>query len=182
METLPSLQESLFAAPLLKVLNFLLQHPDLSLSDTELVSRVEGVKKSAANMALRRLAALGLVERVPRGAMVLNRLVDSPLVRQLKVMSNLIALDPILQQLKPLCFTVRLFGSRADGSHVADSDYDLLVVTSKEEAVRRLIRKSDSAEQLQVLIKTPAEMLTSECDEPVLWEQVKKGVLLWQRA
>jgi len=181
MDNKNNLNTALISTPTLKVLDFLLQHPEVELNDTEIAGQLDTVRKSAVNLALRALAGLGLVKRVPRGRMVFNSLVESPLVLQLKTTSNLVRLAPLIEQMKPLCLKIILFGSRAEGTHRSESDFDLLAIVDDDEAVRRVVRKSILAERIQLLMKKPEQALTIDKDEPVLSRQVKKGIVLWQR-
>ena len=171
----------LFSTPVLRVLAFLLEHIDEELIDTEIANRIEGVQKSAVNVALRRLAKIGVVERTPRGRMVFNRPVVSPMVVHLAVARNLAAIDAIVREIAPLCLRIVLFGSRAEGPGTSESDYDLFVVTAEEGKVRRFVRRNRLAESIQLVVKSPEDMLTFEKDEPVFAEEIKKGIILWQR-
>lgn len=175
------LKNVLFSTPILMVLDFLLQHPETELNDTEIAARVEGARKSAVNLALRKLAMLGIVSRLYRGRMVFNKLVDSALTQQLKQTSNLMALQPLVDVLAPLCTKIVLFGSRSDGTHTSESDYDLLVVAGDATKVEKITRRSALADKVQLLIKSPEQMLTFHEDERVLFKEVGKGVVLWEK-
>lgn len=181
MEIADNLKKTLFSTPLLKVLDFLLQHPDLELNDTEISGHFNAVGKSAVNLALRKLAGLGLVVRTPRGRMMFNRLVDSPLTQELKVASNLMAVQPLIENLKALCIKIVLFGSRSQGTHTSDSDYDLFIVASNLKAVLKTISKDSLTEIIQPVIKTPEQALTFKSDEPVLSGEIKEGKVIWER-
>ena len=69
MEKAFTAKDVLFSTTVLKVLDFLLQHPELELIDTEIAGRLMDVRKSAVNVALRKLAAIGFIKRTPRGNM-----------------------------------------------------------------------------------------------------------------
>lgn len=171
---------ALFSTPMLKVLDFLLQHPDLKLIDTEIAGRLMDVRKSAVNLALRKLASMGLVERTPRGNMVFNKLVENPITDEFKILSNLLAIDPLVEQLKQYSVRIVLFGSRADGSHHSESDFDLFIVTAQDKKVLSAIGKDVLAERIQAVIKNPEQMLTFADDDPALYKEMKKGRVLWE--
>jgi len=181
MEKGPLLKDMLFSTPLLKVLDFLLQHPEITLIDTEIAGRLETGRKSAVNLALRRLAHLGIIRRTHRGRMVFNSLIESALTSQLKVTSNLLAIQDLVGKLSPLSAKIVLFGSRADGTHTSESDFDMLAVTTDEGAARKIVQKHPLADKIQLLVKAPEQILTLEKDEPVLSEQIRKGIVLWER-
>lgn len=182
MEKETDIKSAVFSTTLHKVLDFMLQHPDLELNDTEISGRLFGAGKSAVNMALRRLAELGLIERTPRGRMNFSRLIESPLAFELKILSNMLAVSELTERIKPFCAKVVLFGSRADGTHTSESDFDIFIVTSAEDRVLKVIKKHPFAEMIQPLIKRPEQMLTFDRDEPALSKEIKKGRVLWERS
>jgi predicted nucleotidyltransferase len=180
MEKALTVKGVLFSTTILKVFDFLLQHPELELIDTEIAGRLMDVRKSAVNVALRKLAAIGFVQRTPRGNMTFNKLFDNPIIDEFKILSNLMAIDPLVEKIKRYCMKIVLFGSRANGTHTSDSDYDLLIVTSDDKKIFAAIKKDPLAELLQPVIKSPQEMLTFSDDEPALYREIKKGRVLWE--
>jgi len=182
MEKDIDIRSAVFSTTLQKVLDFVLQHPDLELNDTEIAGRLTGAGKSAVNMALRRLAELGLIERTPRGRMNFSRLIESALATELKILSNILAVSEFTEDIKPFSSKVVLFGSRADGTHTSESDFDLLIVTSAEDRILKAIKKSPIGEMIQPVIKRPEQMLTFDEDEPALSKEIKKGRVLWERS
>ena len=180
MENKLSIKNTLFSTTTLKVLDFLLQHPDLELIDTEIAGMLMDVRKSAVNIALRKLAAVGFVGRTPRGSMMFNKLFENPIIDEFKILSNMMAIDPLIEILKGYCVKIVLFGSRANGTHASESDFDLFIVTSDEARVYRAIKKDVLAELIQPVIKSPEQMLTFSKDDPALYKEIKKGRALWE--
>lgn len=176
-----TLHDALFNTPLWKVLDHLLQNPELELRDTEISLFLKTARKSAINVALRRLAEQGFITRRLLGRQAFNKLNDSPLITHLKVISNIIAVKDLTDKLKPRCTRIILFGSRARGTHTSESDFDIFVVTSEREKVNKLIRTSMLEEKIQLVSKTPEEMLTFDEDEPALKEEMEKGIVLWEK-
>jgi hypothetical protein len=175
------LKFTLWSTPLLRVFDFMLDHSEEELIDAEIASRIESVKKSAVNIALRKLADLSIVERKRRGRMVFNKLIESPLVLRFKALSNMMSVQPLVDVLKPLCSRVIFFGSRSDGTNSLESDFDLYVVTSNEEKVWKEVRQSKLSERIQLIVKSPDQSLDLDRTEPVLYEQLKSGIVLWQQ-
>lgn len=175
------LHEALFNTPLWKVLHHLLQNPELELRDTEISLIVRSARKSAINVALRRLADQGFITRRLLGRQAFNKLNESPLITHLKIISNIVAIQDLTDKLKPLCSKIVLFGSRAEGAHTSESDFDIFVVTQEGDKVNKLIRKSVLEEKIQLISKTPEEMLTFDKDEPALRDEIKKGIVLWEK-
>lgn len=172
------LTKTLISNPVWMVLNFLLQNPDLELNDAEISKRIKGVQKSAVNLSLNRLSKCDLVTRRSLGRMKLNKLSDSKIVESLKILSNHIYIQPIVDKIKPACFKIILFGSRANGTHTADSDFDLFVVTNNPDGI---VTSLKSHKKIQIVFKTPLQMLSIEKDDPALYREVRKGVILWEK-
>lgn len=177
----PYTWKALFSTPKLKVLDFLLQNPDLELNDTEITARVKGVRRSAVNMSLRDLARMGLIERTARGNMVMNRLIESPFIHTLKIASNLLRVQGLVDQLKPQSSRIILFGSRAIGDSNSESDSDLFVVSDEAASVMNIARKFKFEGKLQIIVKSNAEWLSLPKDDSVFYATIKKGILLWER-
>ncbi|MFH0799020.1 MAG: nucleotidyltransferase domain-containing protein [Pseudomonadota bacterium] len=178
----PHTWKRLFSTPKLRVLDFLLQHPDLELNDTEITARIKGVERSAVNMSLRELARMGLVERAARGNMAMNRLIESPFVHALKIASNLMLVQDLVERLKPQSSRIILFGSRAMGDNTSESDSDLFVVSDEAAAVMKIARKFEHEEKLQIVVKSNAEWLSLPQDDGVLYETIRRGILIWERS
>lgn len=174
-------KQVLFSNPVLKVLDFLLSNSEQELIDAEIAARIKSVKKSAINVALRRLSESGITSRTRRGRMVFNRLKETPLVLHLKIVSNLVLLQPLVDTMAPKSSKIILFGSRGDGTNNSKSDFDLFVISKEDSTLKKSVRLSPLAEIVQLIIKTPEQMLTFEQEEPVLYEQIKKGIPLWQK-
>lgn len=174
------IKDHIFKTPLLRVLDYLL-HQSEPLTDAQVVAGVSGVKRAAVHQALVQLAEMGIVERTRDGRRCLSRVVSGKSwLLYLKIASNLIALDPLVERLKPHASRIVLFGSRADGSDGAESDFDLLVVAIHPRVIVREADEAALSERLQLLIKTPEEMLDFDEREPVLASEIRKGVVLWE--
>lgn len=175
------LKGSVFATPFMGVLYVFLQNPDREFTDSEVISNISTIKKSAVNNALRELAQKKLIQRIFKGRMAFNRLLESPLITHLKIISNLIQLQPLIDELRDSCSKIVLFGSRADGTHVSESDFDLFIVSSKIDSVNKMTQDSPLAEIVQIIARTPEKMLSFKKDEPTLNGEISKGTLLWER-
>ena len=168
----------LFSTPLWSVLDYLLQHPDQELTDSEIVLQMATVKKSAVNIALRKLAQIGFVRRTPRGRMVFNYLLDTPLTSNLKIVSNLIHVQPLVDKIASYSSKIVLFGSRAEGTQNSESDFDLFVIAT-EKNVSSITKMA--TDKIQLISKTPEQMLTFDKKEPALSREIKKGIVLWEK-
>lgn len=175
-----NLKKAIFTTPVLKVMDFLLSNPDLEFSDADVNRMKIGVKRSAINTALRLLAETGLVEREKRGQVSINRLVQiKPVVTYFKIVSNLLAMEILVEKCRPCSYKIILFGSRADGTHVHDSDFDVFIIADDKDKIGKVLRGISLP--LQPIIKLPEEMMRLHETEPALWEAVSRGIILWEK-
>jgi predicted nucleotidyltransferase len=163
-----------------KILAFLGENAGEEFQEKE-ISNETGVKKSATNLALRLLVKLGLISRRRIGRSSLYSAdANNNLVREIKIILSILALDPLVKKLKADSAKVVLFGSLATGTNKQDSDIDLFVLTNNPEKIRRIINGSNLAAKIQLIIKTPAEMLKINKNKPLLFQEIEKGRVLWE--
>ena len=165
-----------------KILDFLSRNPHQSFYAAEIASRLL-LSKGGANQALRKMAGEGLLETEQKGRMIFYK-VDprSALVKQFKILKNVAALEPLVGEVKDLSQKAVLFGSCASGEDTQESDIDLFVVTEDKEKVKKMIlSKGRFRDKVQLILKTPQEYMGFEKKEPVLFEEIAKGVVLWQK-
>jgi len=180
MDNVTSYKHRFFSTPILKVLDFLLQNPDDEFSDSDIGSAGLGIKKSSINSALRFLSSIGWVKRKKVGKTAVNRLCQGEaIIGYLKIASNLLTIGPFVEECKRYSYKMILFGSRADGSNVSDSDFDILAVTHNADMVRKIWSGADLS--LQLIVKTPEEMIGLDEREPVLSMSITKGIVLWEK-
>jgi predicted nucleotidyltransferase len=178
METL---KNQLFSTPLLRVFEFLLERPDLELCDAEIIAQVGGAKRAAVHLALTRLGRMGIVKRTQRERRCYNTLeLRNAWIPFFKIASDILSIAPLVEHLKQHVSRIVLFGSRAEGTSRHDSDYDLAIVSQEPDAVRRVADDFELAERLQLIVKTPQEMLELDAREPALATRIRKGVVLWE--
>lgn len=172
----------IISTPLLRVLDRMLQHSGEEVSDSDIIEEVVGVKRAAVHQALTRLAAMGITRRVIRGRRCYNELVlDEPWLIHFKIASNILELAPLVENLKGFASKITLFGSRASGANGSDSDIDLAVIAADPDAFLRTANRSNFADRLQMIVKTPEEMLDLDAKEPVLAKEIRKGIVLWEK-
>jgi predicted nucleotidyltransferase len=164
-----------------RALDLLAGHPDQSFFVTE-VSGLAGISSGGASEALAHLHDLGLVTREQRGKLVLYCAnAQHPVIRQYKILLTVVELSPILEGLKPLAVEIILFGSCAEGANTPDSDIDLYVVADNPDSVHDVIWGSSLAERLRPVTVTPLGSIETKLQDPVFYEQVMGGMVLWRR-
>jgi len=169
-----------------RILRFFLFHPDSAFYERE-ISRRADISPSSTNCALNQLYRAGLLHRRRSGRMCFYSLDKSnPYLKQFKILCNLLAIEPLVELLKPHSHKAAVFGSWADGSDAEGSDIDIFVVTSDKEKVLSIIDKfSYSAKvegrKIQPIIKHPRELLKPTSTDTVFLEEVEHGRILWEK-
>lgn len=170
----------IFNTPLLRTLDFLLQNPEKEFSDIEISRENIGAKRSAINNELNNLSQMGLISRVSRGRAYSNRLEQTnPVNFQLKIVSNLLTIAAIVDKCKPSAFKIVLFGSRATGLHMSESDFDFLIVSNEHDKIRKIFSAANFP--FQLILKDPVAMMGLHNSEPQLAAAISKGIVLWEK-
>ncbi|RLE01232.1 MAG: hypothetical protein DRJ11_10095 [Candidatus Aminicenantes bacterium] len=180
--TMDKNQSILFATNTQKVLDFLLERPGKEFVEREIREAV-GISKSGVNYALRELVRANFIFRYKKGKIYLYSLNNkNPVVKQLKVLKTIICIQPILKKLKKLSSKVILFGSSSRGENIEDSDIDLFVISNiKKEEIETQINKLKSKRKLQLVVRTELGEIELKDNDPTFYDQIQKGIILWQR-
>jgi predicted nucleotidyltransferase len=164
-----------------RILAFLAIHSDEEFTEKE-ISRRTGVKKSATNLALRNLVRADLISRRKIGRSSLFKAdISENLIREIKVLITTEKLSPLVKKLKKTSEKIALFGSAAAGTNTKDSDIDLFVLTNNPKNVRNIIDDSSLTEKIQLICKTPAEMVKINKKKPLVFSEIEKGRVLWEK-
>ena len=166
----------------LKVLEFFFAHPAAECHEREVLRRVK-ISKGSANKILRQLAALALLIRAEKGRMVFYRLnADDPFVKQMKVLVNIWILRLFVQGLKESARRIILFGSCAEGTDVAESDIDILILTDEKKLANNIVsafnRKSERP--IAPIIVSMEEFARMRKEDKPLFERIDRGIVLWE--
>lgn len=173
-------QEQLFATNSQKILHFLLSHPSGQYMEKE-ITKNTGVSRAGTNFALKYLIRENLVKSVKKGRMSFYYVdLEDPLIKQLKVVSNLVLIQPLIKRLQKKSQKIILFGSFAQGTNIEESDIDLFILSSVPQEVSALVSKSSLAEQIQLVTKKPVDFATLKKKDPIFYEEVERGIVLWE--
>jgi predicted nucleotidyltransferase len=168
---------------LVTVFELFLEDPMGEYHEREVV-RTAKVSKGSANKILRLLADQGFLTRERKGRMVfysLNR--AEAVVKQFKTLSNVYLLKGLTDRMKEGSRRIVLFGSCAQGTDTKDSDIDLFVLTSTKNVIRRQIRdfnRTSDRKVAPVVIDTN-ELTTLKQEDKPLYENVQRGIVLWEK-
>jgi predicted nucleotidyltransferase len=174
-----AIRNLLTASNAMKILWFMLEHPDQEFYDRQ-ICKLTGLSRAGTNVALRELAAAGLLSRTNRGRMAYYQLIsDDPLLRQLKIVRTLSELRNFIEAITPHSMRIVLFGSAATGDDTAESDWDLFVLTRDPKPIHKILSKSPLDERLQMVVHTLEEWSRLREQNDVFAAQVEKGLVLW---
>lgn len=177
----PQADKQIFSTNYQKVLKFLAAEPGREYMERD-VREATGISKAGANNALRSLSADQLVEIEKKGRLSLYHVnPNNPLIRQIKVLINLSALDDLVAALKDLSDKIVLFGSGATGTDSEDSDIDLFVLTDIPDAVRKTVEKKSGKRQIHLVVRKPLDYVATKKKEKLFYDEVSRGIVLHER-
>lgn len=178
---MPNQNNKIFFTNYQKILKYFAIHPSGEYIEKD-IQKATAISKAGVNFALRALSKDGLVERKKRGKLAFYSInLENPLIRQIKVLLNLIEIDPLIHSIKDLSDKITLFGSASTGTNIEESDIDLFVLANKPNEILEIINKSDLAEKVQAVIKKPIDYLPLKKKDPVFYEEVSRGILIWEK-
>jgi len=163
-----------------KILRFLAQRTDEFFLEQE-IAHATGVSRGGANHALHLLAEEGLVDFTKRGKIRLySANVIDPVVRQYKMLANLLEIAPLVEELQPISKKIIVFGSYAQGTNTGNSDIDVFVLTGQPREVMRIVGNHALGEKVQIVAKTPIEYAGMKKKERAFCEEIDQGITLWE--
>ncbi|KKP80170.1 MAG: hypothetical protein A2271_03725 [Candidatus Moranbacteria bacterium RIFOXYA12_FULL_35_19] len=175
------MKELFFTTSQQKILAFICENVGEEFQEKE-ISKKTGVKKSAVNLALHLLVRNKLISHRKIGRSSLYRAdVKNNLIREMKILLNILALEPLVEKLRLESIKIILFGSFASGTNKKDSDIDLFILTNNLKNVRKIINNSFFVEKIQLIAKTPIEMIKINKNKPLLFQEIEKGRVLWEK-
>lgn len=164
-----------------KVWDFLCRHPQEAFFSSE-VAHLTLLSKGGVNQILRTMARQGLLQSEKRGRMIFYR-VDpkSPLIKQFKVFRNVTLAEELTKKIKAFCEKIILFGSCAKGEDTPESDLDVFVVSREKEKIHRMVPVQKEGRDIQWVVKTPQEFIVLDKKELVFYEEIQRGIVLWEK-
>ena len=163
-----------------KILWFFLTRPldDFLENEIQLATKLS---RSGVNYGLRDLSETDYISRNKRGKSYFYQLNRSNLVvKQLKIIETLIQIGAIVDKIKPLSTKIILFGSSSRGEDTSDSDVDLLIVSRSKSNLLEKIKQAKTLRKIETIIYTNIELLEKKKTDPIFYEQVNKGIVLWE--
>ncbi len=169
-----------------KVIAFFLARPTGQFYGAEISDKTE-ISIGQISKVLGDLRKAGLVEMERKGRTELYSIVsDNPALRVFKVLNTIISIEPLVESLRSVSKRVVLYGSCASGTNIEESDLDLLVVSARKGEVEEIISAFPASayygfSEIRAVVKTPAEWVALEDKDPVFYNEIIKGIALYEK-
>jgi predicted nucleotidyltransferase len=164
----------------LKVLSYLAEHPGKEFLCGE-IQKATSISRAGVYVAIAELVGEKLVLKAKKGRQLFYSVIyDDSAIRQFKVLKSVLALRPLVSQLKSSSKKIILYGSVSRGENDLTSDIDLFILTQDPEIVKKVIASTKSRRKIQAVIRTPSEFSEYKDSEKVYYEEVDRGIVLWE--
>ncbi len=164
----------------LKVLSYLAEHPDKEFLNSE-IQKATLASRAGIYFVLKELVRQNLVSETRRGRLIFYRITyDDCVIKQFKILKNVLALRPLVSKLKPSSRKILLYGSHSRGENDSSSDIDLFLVSKDPQAAKDAISSIKAKQKIQAVIKTSSELTSFKETEKVFMQEVDRGIVLWE--
>jgi len=159
----------------------LAEFPEKEFSGSEL-QKATGISRGGVYLALNELKKHNFVFALKRGKFLFYSLsCDNPVVKQFKVLKNILLLNPLVTKLKSSSRRIILFGSYSRGENDSASDIDLFILSQDPQATKNMVSSFRIKPRLQAVIKTAVELVSFKEKEQVFMQEVERGIILWEK-
>ncbi|MBU1125495.1 MAG: nucleotidyltransferase domain-containing protein [Candidatus Omnitrophica bacterium] len=163
-----------------KILSFLVDNPSKEFLAKE-IQKAAAISKAGVYVAILELVKQGLVFKKGKGRSLLYSLnYEEPLIKQFKAFKNVLLLRTVLSKLKNVSKKIILYGSASRGEDTGGSDIDLFIVSREPLVVKEILASLKTKRKLQAVVKTPTGIAEFKIKEHVYWEEVARGIVLWE--
>lgn len=177
-----NVQDIVFFTNQQKILRFLLEKPNEEFYDRQ-ISILSQVSRAGTNFALRELAKAGIIVKDKKGKMNFYHVsASSALIKELKIVLNIIILSDLLEKTREICIKIILLGSSAKGENANENDMEVLFITNDKAKVYSLIVNDISREKMQPVVATPNDFDKMMTENPFFVKKVNEGKVLWEKA
>jgi predicted nucleotidyltransferase len=183
---LPTLDAILFATPELKIIKFLMSEPTTAFTPRVISSKLKGVRGlgglEGITATLEMLHGLGWIDFVDNRRSVKLRN-ENGVVEVTKRLAAVCELESLTGLLSTVATRGILFGSRATGRYRSDSDFDLFLVSTRPEEIRRIVETHPlvavQGKAIETVVWTPDQYAEIEATDPRLHQKLVAGISLW---
>lgn len=164
----------------LKIVSFLAENAGKEFLGSE-IQKATKLSRAGVYIALRELIKQKLVSKTQRGKFLVYYVVyDDAVIRQFKVLRNVLLLEPVIARLKPLSKKIILYGSASRGEDSPDSDMDLFMLSKDTEATKEILSSIKIKRKIQAVVKSPSELADLREKEKLFYGEVDRGIVLWE--
>lgn len=150
----------------IKILFFFLKHPTGEFTQTEIRARVKLAKATLIKW-LKELEKKELIAVKKLGISKIYTLKrDEGIVKQLKILNNLLKLTKIKDISKKYNIQIYLYGSSARGEDVEESDVDLMIIGK--------VKKEDLIEDINKISEDIGRKITFKIFSPMQWSELSR--------
>ena len=105
---------------------------------------------------------------------------------RIKKLVTIMLLEPLVETLKQDASRIVLFGSCARGFDDSQSDVDLFIITHHRKIIIEAIDdfqfpRGYEMIRIKPVIKTPVELIMAEDADKLFFDEIEKGITLWER-
>ena len=144
------------------------------------IARKTDLSLGFVSRVLRELHKERLISVRRKGRMTLYNIeANNPIVKQIKILFTVMKIYPLIKRISSFSRRVILFGSAARGENVPESDIDLFVISKETPQVRTVV---DKFPDIVPIIMGSPEFNRLKSADPALYEQVNRGVVLWEQS
>jgi len=175
-----NLQNIIFQTLPQKIIKLLISHPEQTFYERQ-IANLAKISIGGANQCLQTLTNFDLLKKETKGRMHFYQVnLNNPLIKQLKIINNLIILQKILNKIKPHTLKIILFGSAADGANLQASDFDIYIESNEPDRVESIINASAWRNTIQPIIKDPVVAEKFATENPALWQEINHGLVIYE--
>lgn len=165
----------------LKLLSFMVEEPGREYPAGEIMNKT-GLSRRGFYLASAELEKAGLIRAKKGGRFSsYSSAYDNPVAKQFKVLANVKNITCLVQKLKHAAISIILFGSAARGENGRDSDIDLFIETPAPQDARKIVENFKKKHKIQAVVKAPSEKADMARTDKVFYDEVKRGIVLWER-
>ena len=173
-------ENTFIATNTLKVLSYLIDNPGNEFLCGE-IQKATSISRAGVYLAVKDLETEGFILKYKKGKQLFyTAIYNDPVIKQFKVLKNVIGLNSLVAKIKNLCKTIKLYGSASRGENDKESDVDLFILTQNPEKVKEAIISMGARSKIQAVIKTPTEFSEQKERESVYYREVDRGIILWE--
>ena len=146
------------------------------------ISKELNLSVGSVHTILKKFEQAGLVTGRTLGKNVIYELdKNNPILKPFRTFDNINGIFPIIEAIKPFSRKIILFGSCARGEDTVNSDIDLFILADeKKEKINEIIDLAKASRQINPVIVGTIEFMELEKNDKVFFEEIMKGIVLWE--